>query len=526
MKKYFLFISFSILLLSLSSAGKIAASASEENFIGKDLYKGILTRIQDQSTQLAIERTLAQRNLSKEELLILIPGSNIGGLLSKPSPKENLTPAQVEERRAELQRFFEEERELAELEVRTKMEVEPTEIFANGDESDSEFDLLTDLEIIETILFGRTETAFGSRPGGARPGSRLVGPGVGRSEAGSVRREVARSDTSAVSARGDRASQTSLIIPASQVQAIPEESAPLCAINASFHNAVVQARAREKQKNQIPVEPSVGREARETSRRPLAGGTGDAGASTGKIASQPITPEPPLDWSRSRPCDGIFCLTFEAVYKKRSSYTASENCIACHFEKMNDSFNQTLSHNVVPSKVTGNLLEAPKCKIAAGLSLFNIDFRPILLSQPILTPPNDDLIVKGDFIKNAELFFEKYFKNPGRCDVLGPAGGSCKPDPNPIEQILHSVPEGTDQKKVLEDIRRQAAISRQEGEKLLQESRVENDAVNLAEQFQVLIQELSAMNKYFESFATLYKQLSSSQSDSPCTLLKNKETCS
>ena len=50
----------------------------------------------------------------------------------------------------------------------------------------------------------------------------------------------------------------------------------------------------------------------------------------------------------------------------------------------------------------------------------------IILPQPILTPPNDDLIVKGDIIKNMIDFYEKYYDNPGRCEKS--VGGACKKD--------------------------------------------------------------------------------------------------
>ena len=89
----------------------------------------------------------------------------------------NLTAKDVEDRRLELTRLLAEEKDLADLQVAAQMDIEPTEIFANGDESDSGFDLLVDLGIIEQILFAKTQTVFGGGGPGAPAGSKVVDVG-------------------------------------------------------------------------------------------------------------------------------------------------------------------------------------------------------------------------------------------------------------------------------------------------------------------------------------------------------------
>lgn len=504
--------------------------SSDANF-GQGLYEFIYMRTKHAGSDLAVKRLLGGKPLSKEELFLMIPGSNIGELLTKKNPNDQIDQAEVEKKRLVMLAKLADEKELADLEELSKLEVEPTELFSDGDESNSGFDLIVDLDIIETILFGKMETVSGGAGPGAPAGSEVVDLGaIGEGEEAEKEKAAGPPPAGKVAEKplepesgGPGAGEKP------QLVEIPTDTNVICPLNQSFNGAIEEIRDKEKAGMISGAlgseEGAAGGAETGTGAGGEAGAGGSAGAE-GAGAEKPLTPAKSADWSRPPLCKGPFCLQIEKVYKKESSYLANENCIECHFEKINDAFKKTLSHNLVPSKATGNLMEGPKCK----RSMFNLKQNFILIPQPILTPPNDDLIPKGDFIKNMIDFWEKYYDNPGRCDAKEGTGGSCKPDPDPMEEVtrnvLNQLPPNAEQKQAMLEIKQQVAAKKEEAAGLMEKARLKNEAESQSSQFQVLMQELDAMNSYFEGFMNLYNQLTSGKADSPCKALKGKSQCS
>lgn len=461
----------------------------DDNF-GQNLYENIHERVQSQGSDLAVSRSLSGKNISKEELFAILPGSNIGELLTRPDPKENLKPEDVSGRQKEFQQILAEEKILADMEVENLMEVESTEIFANGDEADSGFDLLVDLDVIDKILFGEIETAFGGGGPGAPAGSNKVG--VGGGGGGEEEKEDVKLKEE------DKSPMEEL---AEELKNQPSSEAAaggfVCPANESFNSAAVKAIAKEK--GLAKMEQALTGQ----------GESGAAGKEDEKNKDgdkKELDPEPAADWSKPVACDKPFCLQIEAKYKTESSYLANENCIACHFEKINDAFKKTFQHNLVPSKATGNLIELPKCKRSFLRSKWNF----IWLPQPILTPPNDDLIVKGDFIKNIVDFWKEY----GSYDTKKIAN-----------RVINQMPDDADTAAKLREIKDEVGIQRAEAEKLLRAFRTESDAKNQSSQFATLMQEMDNFSAYFESFLQLYFELAEGDNNSPCKVLNDKPNC-
>lgn len=99
------------------------------------------------------------------------------------------------------------------------------------------------------------------------------------------------------------------------------------------------------------------------------------------------------------------CLTTEFVYATYTSYVAGDSCIQCEVEKINDLLDETLSHSLIPNKVTGNYLESAKCKDAFEPLP---DMKIIAIPAPILTPPNYDMIADKNIFEEWNTFVEKY----------------------------------------------------------------------------------------------------------------------
>lgn len=483
-----------------------------------DLYKSIHDKIANEGAEIAVTKVSVRRDLSAAELYALIPGSNISEVLAAPNPRAGVSPGEAEALRGEITRDFNDEIDLADFEVFTKMEVENTEIFANGSEDDSGFDLMVDLDVIDKILFGSEATEFSGAVPGGLPGTTEIEIGAGSSGSGS-------SDSGGALDSGGSGPGAGIDSGAggtgsgAQFPLSPEDAATICPVNDSF-NSAVQALRAEEQANAGSL-AGVG-----------SGAGGGSGSPTPEVEDKvqplaPLTPEPAADWSRPAPCIGPICIQLEAKYKRESSYVAADNCIACHFEKINDSFKRTLDYNLVPSKATGNLIEGPKCKNA----LFSgPKWNFIMISQPILTPPNDDIVTKGDIIKNMREFYEKYYNNPGRCKAG--AGGACKPDPNittdAAGRALEQSPPNATLEQIANEIRRQTNALAQEAAQTLKDkdSGLENELEAQAGYYSALLEELEAMTGYFESFAEIFNKIGNSSANAPCQLLHSKPTCS
>ncbi|MFA6521451.1 MAG: hypothetical protein WCT53_03645, partial [Candidatus Gracilibacteria bacterium] len=288
-----------------------------------------------------------------------------------------------------------------------------------------------------------------------------------------------------------------------------EENGIICPTNSAFNDAVSRVREEQKKAGAQNGGGAGGNAGGNGNGAGAAGGADASSADIKKDANGNVIPEAPGNFARPRPCDGIVCIKYEAVYKTDSSYIANANCIACHFEKINDAFKKTLSHNLVPSKATGNFMEGPKCK----RSLFNLKQNFILIPNPIMTPPNDDIIVKGDFVKNLQKFYEKYFDRPEKTvseQVLDRASGS----------------QTTQIADVFQQIAQEVEAQKEEALKFADTTNLVNDAAAVNSQYRVLMQELDTMNSYFEAYRKMFEGIASGGADSPCKVLQGLSTCS
>lgn len=462
---------------------------SRDTDFGQDLYMAIHKKIRNEGTDLAISRTLAHRSLTKEELLMIIPGANIGELMKQDSPKEALTPQEIEKRRADITQIFQDEKEISDLLVSANLEVMPVEIFSNGDESDSGFDLVSDLDIIEVLLFGRQDIARTSQPNGAQSsegvigsdGSLNLGPfdtppdgesgGSGGAQAGSdvstdnVSGNAGTSETSGntTSSSGGNSSDSrtatggvSANEPPKTILDIPEENVAVCTLNNAFNDAVKNARERDIDEYGVSSESGGGSNGSANSGNVSGGSTGGQSGQNGQGGpvednngggapnpnnsegedNQNTVPESAGSWSRPNLCNNIFCIKIEKIMKEASLYSKRENCNACHFEKINDAFKKTLDFGLIAHKVTGNLFEVPICK---KYLLDNLKMSIITVPKPIITPKNDSLVTEGDLAANVMDTLEKFYGAPGRCAVVQEALRNAQGATTPEKRIKKAI---------------------------------------------------------------------------------------
>src|SRR3989338_5333833 len=98
------------------------------------------------------------------------------------------------------------------------------------------------------------------------------------------------------------------------------------------------------------------------------------------------------DWTRSLPCDDLFCITVEFVTEKDDptvKYEAADNCISCHVAYISKRMTETTSKSLVPSKISMNNFEDATCKEAGNA--IDLDLNVYLIKKPIDLDPGDDL---------------------------------------------------------------------------------------------------------------------------------------
>ena len=101
----------------------------------------------------------------------------------------------------------------------------------------------------------------------------------------------------------------------------------------------------------------------------------------------------PGDWTRSLPCNEIFCVKINLVTDTENpvvkTQPASANCIACHTGYILASMEETLSKSLNPNKVSMNVMEDATCK--QGSKDIRLDINVYAVARPIVLDPGDEI---------------------------------------------------------------------------------------------------------------------------------------
>lgn len=350
-----------------------------------------------------------------------------------------LTHTEANERLAKFSTAFQEEMERQGDLLEVEMDLVPTEIFANDDVSDSGFDLITDLDKIEDILFGlstiermnfayaNTTTSLSSDNDEWNQDSDSTGSSDNNTAKTTGSEDTDNDDTdeddSQVDEENAETQNTTNDSSSAGVSrtASPNESLDphACSESVSELTALVDSVLSEKNADDSDNE-KVSREASVSGSLTSDSSTStpDASAPSGYKDSDgaDINLSKPTDWTGALSgCSDFFCLEITMENEARSVFPDDENCISCHVGSINDNLYDTLSQNLLPSKVTGNLFEPPLCKKAAADQMPPAFLKEspggliTITTKPISTPIDDDIVTKLDFKKS----WEELLTHPG-----------------------------------------------------------------------------------------------------------------
>jgi len=392
-----------------------SSGTADSSKIGQDLYKKILGHLTIAPDQKALANTANAYGSTQSDMILLL-NNNFSPILQK-SPY--LTQAQAIQKMTEIQRKYQDEKDIYAIQTDINATVTPNEIFENGDTSDSPFDLITDLNNIQNILFKKVDpidiggnfnlsssggvgAGSGSGTQGAvtGPTSAQKGPSTGGNTGSASSASTQAGGASGNTGNNNNGSDTSGLGSKPDASTNPN----ICFGSNSLDKALSdfdKKKATDANYKETPTQPSSSNQTN-NSGSATSDQNNSSGHGGGSLQPQPFTYNPPetqstvaapaSNWLTTPPCTDIFCIQVNFVKKPVSSYVDADNCIACHVEKIDEKLKETIGHSLIPGKATGNLIEPGICKQATADLMRSVNMRFYAVAKPIKTPTNDDLV--------------------------------------------------------------------------------------------------------------------------------------
>ena len=153
---------------------------------------------------------------------------------------------------------------------------------------------------------------------------------------------------------------------------------------------------------------------------------------------------------------------------------------------------KTLSHSLIPNKVTGNLMESAKCKKAFSPLL---DLQIITIGVPVPTPPASDITLGKNIFEEWNKFVDRY--NP----LLYPnIDMTYKTVPKPASGV-------TTQESVFESLTGVLAQQNAEASREIATTKSANNATNVTTYAQTVLKELRQVNNFFKGYLKQYNKI-------------------
>lgn len=528
----------------------------DEEDVGQDLYLTIYNKTELQPQIQAAKETAGKYALTQGEMNLI----NAGDYSVIADRKPGLRQEELQEKVLQIREDFAYRKELYELKAQVKAQVETSEIFANGDVGDSGFDLIHDLEIIEELLFLHTSpidigksytsgTGQGLAPIGQAGGTQAAATGPDGTEGpGQVGQGLTEGDGTTDSGAQGAGSGGSV----SPSDAAGGVNPNVCFASDDYSQALQDFEDKAKTDPNYK-DGSVADVTSGTVAGTDSGGSGDenVGSTSQALSTDflPGVPEPDLstlasagadEWLTEPICNEVFCLKVNYVEKPATSaYANSDNCIACHVEKINDVLKTVVTHTLAPSKAPGNLGESAQCKKAIATAAGTISMNFYAIAMPVKTPVNDDLIFGTTIEEEWQQFCNDigYFpfdtcKSPEEL-IEEVESGAYEPPPllsdRATKQVISQTPEGTPQSVVTQRINETIVgyqVQSNEAREALEAQRKTDESLVF---FNPLLTEMDNMNYYFSKIQvvlhSLHEEVEGFPGKQSCIEIKNKKEC-
>ncbi len=493
MKKHLFYISVTIFsIIALMQTANAATSTVDEllkevknqpkTAVAQNMYLEIYKEINDKPKESATKNTSEKYKMTEDQINKMVKEGDLSPLLKN---QENATLDKITLQYAKISNDYNSSLETENLRTDLEMQTKPSEIFMDGDTSNSEFDVLYDLTIIEIILFNEASTS--------QFGGQFATPDFDFSD-----KEEEEFIKNLFGVNGEEDSLT---------QETGEEAA------SSTEFSPLSCLADESNLDKALSEF----EASQTSN---ADGTGDE--SDGTIdysAEEPEFPKAESDpWPTEYLCPegSFYCIEISFDIKAAKAHGKSDNCIACHVQNINKELDKMLAKPLSANKLTGNLFEVPKCKSSYTSLPVNMNIITLAVAPP--RQANQDKYIKLNIEKEWTKFQERF--NAYFNSTSNPPPEQTVEDRSVKEALQASSAKVTiDELAVKTESRVQTTKTEvQQGvESQTKENRTELNNTK----YQMTATELETMKKTFEAILKQFKDMKT-----PCTDLSIKAYCS
>lgn len=523
----------------------------DEEKVGKNMYMVIYKKVHNEPEKKTMKDISGKYGMNEGDTWLVFNGDYTPLMYRKPG----LTQEELLNTVSEMQREYGEMRDTYQLEANIKAEVEPSEMFANGDLGDSGFDLIHDLRLIEEILFLETNPMDIGKSY-VSPNGGLSGYGQAPVTSGELMAPADIKTPSELSDAGggggtDTTSQSGAGAQTAGPQTVKSGEADVnlnpnaCFIDNKYSESLAEfntqsltdANLKDLSRGQKPMTAYSAPGSGISSDTPLSGMIDPA--------KQPLLPKnvpdlPPVqsaeadNWLKDRHCAGFFCLEINFVKSPaKSAFANSDNCIACHVEKTNDILKEVINHSLVPTKAPGNLGESAECKKAMGTAFSSVSMNVYAIGMPVKTPLNDDLMFGtniddewANYCESVAFFpFDMCKEREEDTPFEEPVSVVDRATTQAAVQVAEGATQAELSKRVSEQIAGYEAEQKKEMEAIQKEQQTDSKAVL----YQPLKYELDNMNYHFKNIQNILHSLHESIVEMPgiqaCNDLKDKKEC-
>lgn len=408
---------------------------------------------------------------------------------------------------------------IGKLKADLESEVQPSEMFSNGDTSDSGFDLLNDLYRMEKILFdtskpvdvGGNQLANDTGVAGRAPAASAGNDG--NSGANSVAASVIPGGSSSGNANSSGAGASS----GNSKTAVDPN---VCLVDEDLEKALdtlnAESQTDPRLRNQTATDEGVDNSANDDVD---LFGTDDDLLGSSENGAELVAPNA-ADWENPVFCGDVLCITIDAKMKTVQPVPGSSDCVACHVLSINASMKKLLSKSLLPGKLTGNVGEPAKCKEATAQSFTAIGLNVVAIPSPVKNPGNNNLVVGKPIDQEWQKFTNRYLGDGKTAAATDKSVGTSTQDAV-VKKALNDAPSGADLSEVYDKINKQLTNIENDRLKALQNLTDASKIDDANTYFQSLSYELNTMISYFNSMKTLFEGM-----QVPCKAALEKKYCS
>ncbi|MFC1655881.1 hypothetical protein ACFL3C_03365 [Patescibacteria group bacterium] len=465
------------------------AKAKKNKFLAHDMYLNIYVEVNDKPEKKATKAAASKLGMSEDQVSSVAKQGDLSSLYesSKTLDKTHQQYIKV------LDSY---NKALATESLRTELEqaVKPSEIFADGDTSNSDFDLIHDLSIIEEILFNeKSKSDFGGT---------FNSPSVDTTDSGE-QEELA-----------DLFDDPSLLPDEEGDDEAPKEDDEGLEPLECFEGDDALTNSLQDFEDEQATQAEAG------------AGEGEEDPFGDETTEEEEFPKAPEDeWSLDDLCpDGApFCIDIEFIMKKASigPFKGSKSdCVECTVQKINKAFDDTLAKPLSANKVTGNVLEVAKCKKSLTVLPANMKITTVAVAVPQST----NLFAPSSIGEEWKKFNER--TNPLWYQKTDKAAAEDlkKEDPSQEDRAARKGITTAGPGATLDDVqqRTQNIVKSQkdQADKDADLAKQQETAEKQNRHYSNLLREITTMNLHFQSMKETFEKMKT-----PCSELANKSKC-